>query len=105
MAASNRKKQVKQKEVPKGNNIVQALHPERYYSETPAWAFANADQQMWAFSQDNIGTVFWTEILPRLQALETKTWSEILVHDKKQNHSLDLTKLNQAGRIDLLQGI
>ena len=97
MADSNRKK-VKQKEVPKGNTIVQGGDPERYYSENPAWTFANADQEMWTFSQEHIGTVIWTEILPRLQALETQTWSEILIHNKKQNHSLDLNELNKAAQ-------
>lgn len=34
---------------------------------------------MWAFSRERMGELFWTEILPRLKALETQTWSEILV--------------------------
>jgi len=69
MAGSDRKKEVKQKEVPRGKVIAQGGDPERYYSENPAWTFANADQEMWAFSQDHIGTLIWTEILPRLQTL------------------------------------
>ena len=47
---------------------------------------------------DHIGDVFWTEILPRLKALESQTWSEILVRDKKQNHSLDLDDLNKVAQ-------
>ena len=53
---------------------------------------------MWAFSQSHMGDLFWTEILPRLKALETQTWSEILVRDKKQNHSLDSNELNKAAK-------
>ena len=98
MAGSNRKKEVKQKEFPKGKVIAQGGDPERYYSENPVWTFANADQEMWAFSQNHIGTFIWTEILPRLQALETQTWSEILVRSKKQNHSLDLNELNKVAQ-------
>lgn len=98
MAGSKRKKEVKQREVPSGKHIAQGGDPERYYSEKPAWTFANSDQEMWAFSQERLGELFWTEILPRLKALETKTWSEILVHDKKQNHSLDLDKLNRVAQ-------
>lgn len=98
MADSNRKKEVKQKEFPKGKVIAQGGDPERYYSENPVWTFANADQEMWAFSQNHIGTFIWTEILPRLQALETQTWSEILVRSKKQNHSLDLNELNKVAQ-------
>ncbi len=53
---------------------------------------------MWAFTQNHIGTLIWTELLPRLQALETQTWSEILVYNKKQNHSLDLNDLNKVAQ-------
>ena len=98
MAVSKRKKEVKQKENPCGKFIAQGGNPERYYSENPAWAFANSDQEMWAFSQEHIGETFWTEIFPRLKALETQTWNEILVRDKKQNHSLDLDDLNKAAQ-------
>ena len=62
MADSKRKKEVKQKENPSGKFIAQGGNPERYYSENPAWAFANSDQEMWAFSQGHIGETFWTEI-------------------------------------------
>ena len=98
MAGSKRKKEIKQREVPKGKLIAQGGDPERYYSENPAWTFANSDQEMWAFSQSRTGDLFWTEILPRLKSLETQTWSEILIRDKKQNHSLDLNKLNKASQ-------
>lgn len=37
MAGFKRKKEVKQKEVPKGKIIAQGGDPERYYSENPAW--------------------------------------------------------------------
>ena len=45
MAVSNSKKEVKQKEVPKGKIIAQGGDPERYFLENPAWTFANADQE------------------------------------------------------------
>ena len=57
MAGSKRKKEVKQREAPNGKRIAQGGDPERYYSETPAWTFANSDQEMWAFSRDHINTV------------------------------------------------
>ena len=84
MADSKRKKEVKQREVPNGKRIAQGGDPERYYSENPAWTFANSDQEMWIFSQDYMGELIWTEILPRLRALETQTWSEILIRDKNR---------------------
>ena len=98
MAGSKRKKEIKQKEIPRGKFIAQGGNPERYYSENPAWSFANSDQEMVAFSEDHMGNLFWTEILPRLKSLESQTWSEILVRDKKQNHSLDLSELNKVAQ-------
>lgn len=98
MAGSKPKKEVKQKEFPDGKHIAQGGDPERYYSENPAWTFANSDQEMWAFSQNHMGELFWTEVLPRLKAFETQTWGEILVRDKKQNHSLDLDQLNKVAQ-------
>lgn len=98
MAASDRKKEVKQKEIPKGKYIVHGGDPCRYYSEYPAWTFANVDQVKWSFTQEHIGDAIWSEILPRLQALETQTWSEILVRDKKQNHSLEPHELNKVAQ-------
>lgn len=98
MAGSKQKKEIKQKEFPNGKHIAQGGDPERYYSENPAWTFANSDQEMWAFSQNHMGELFWTEILPKLKAFETQTWGEILVRDKKQNHSLDLDQLNKVAQ-------
>lgn len=45
-----------------------------------------------------MGNLFWTEILPRLKSLESQTWSEILVRDKKKNHFLDLSELNKVAQ-------
>lgn len=98
MAGYKKNKQIKQKEIPKGKSIVQGGNPEQYYSQSLAWTFANSDQEMWAFSKECIGELIWTEILPRLRSLETQTWSEILVRDKKQNHSLDLNDLNKIAK-------
>lgn len=77
-------------------------NPSQYYSQNPAWTFANSDQDMWAFSKEHVGEVIWKEIIPRLRALETQTWSEILVRDKKQNHSLDLNDLNRVAQDRLI---
>ncbi len=98
MAASKKDKRIKQREIPKGRSIAQGGDPEQYYSQNPAWTFANSDDQMWAFSKEHIGEAMWTEILPRLKDLETQTWSEIFITGKKQNHSIDLEDLNKAAR-------
>lgn len=98
MVGSKKDKQIKQREIPKGKSIAQGGDPEQYYSQNPAWTFANVDQEMWAFSREHIGELIWSEILPRLKALETQTWGEILVRDKKQNHSLNLDDLNKVAQ-------
>ncbi len=98
MAGSKKKKIVKQREMPKGNSIAQGGDPERYYSEKPSWAFSASDQEMWQFSKTNADEAFWSEILPRLKGLETQTWGEILLHSKKQNHSIDLQSLNKIAQ-------
>ena len=98
MAGYKKDKRIIQKEIPKGKNIAQGGNPEQYYSQNPAWTFANADHEMWAFSQEHIGQLIWSEILPRLEALETQTWGEILVKNKKQNHSLNPNDLNKVAQ-------
>lgn len=98
MADSKKDKKIKQKQIPKGKSIAQGGDPEQYYSQNPAWTFANSDQKMWAFSQEHIGELIWGEIFPKLQALETQTWSEILVKNKKHNHALNLDDLNKIAQ-------
>lgn len=101
MAGSKRDKKIKQKEIPKGRSIAQGGNPEQYYMENPAWSFANSDQEMWSLTQEHIGALIWTEILPRLKSLESQTWSEILVRDKKQNHSINVENLNKIAQARL----
>lgn len=103
MADSKRLKRVKQKEIPQGKLIAQGGNPEQYYTENPAWGFASSDQDMWPLTQENVGDLIWEEILPRLKALETQTWSEILVRDKKQNHSIEVTDLNKIAQDRLVE--
>ena len=98
MVGSKKNKQIKQKEIPKGKSIAQGGNPEQYYIANPAWSFASSDPDMWSFTQDHIGELIWTEILPRLKALESQTWNEILVKDKKQNHSINVEDLNKVAQ-------
>lgn len=91
-------KKVKQKETPQNKNTIHSVNPNQYYMEKPAWCFVNSDQENWAFTKEHIGELIWTEILPRLKSLETQTWSEILVKNKKQNHSIDIRELNKTAQ-------
>lgn len=98
MAGSKKDKRIRQKEVPKGKSIAQGGDPEQYYSQNPAWTFANSDQEMWPFTQEHIGELIWDEILPRLKALESQTWNEILIRDKKLNHSINVEELSKIAQ-------
>ena len=49
-----------------------------------------------------MGDAVWTEIIPRLKDLETQTWGEILVRDKKKNHSIQVKDLNKIAQERLI---
>ncbi|MGN0390374.1 MAG: hypothetical protein ACI4L2_06130 [Wujia sp.] len=103
MAASRNNKRIIQKEIPKGKSIAQGGNPEQYYAENPAWCFSNTDQEMWSFTREHVGDLIWDEIFPRLKALETQTWKEILVTGNKQNHSINVEDLNKVAQDRLAQ--
>lgn len=108
--AAYKEKKAKQNKTPRGNRISQKKtpsegkyltdngNPDHYYDEKPAWSFASSDTEMWKFSEEHIGDIFWTKIFPRLQELEKLRWGEILIQGKKQNHSLDITELNKPAQ-------
>lgn len=98
MAAYSNKKKVKQTEKPIGRTIAQGGDPEQYYSENPSWNFFNIDKEQWAFTKEHVGDVFWDEILPKMQGFESQTWNEILLRNKKQNHSIVLDDLNKTAK-------
>ncbi len=90
------KKKVKRIKEPKGNNIVQVENPEQYYSQHPSWNFSSCDKEKWNINSNMVQKIFWKEILPHLQELETQTWANILIKAKKQNHSIDVHDLNKV---------
>lgn len=98
MAASKKSKTVKQSQHPREKYIAQDFDPSQYYHENPAWSFANIDQEMRAFTEDHVGDLFWSRILPRLKDFESQRWSEILVTNKKLNHSIDVQALNKTAQ-------
>lgn len=98
MAASKREKIVKCSFDPKNKHVIQNNNPEQYYQENPAWSFASIDQEMWAFTEDHIGSFFWTKVFPRLKDLESQKWTEILIKNNKQNHSINVQSLNKVAQ-------
>ena len=100
MAAYKKKneKKITQKFTPNDKHIAQGGDPDHYYTESPAWVFSNADKEKWAFTKEGVGDIFWDEIFPYLSELERKTWQEILVTEKKKNHSIELNGLNACAK-------
>ena len=94
--AACKKKKVKQVKNPDTKVIREGGNPNSYYMQHPTWCFSKADNEKWAFSQNHIGEIIWTEIIPRLVGFESQTWKEILVGDKKSNHSIDVNELNKC---------
>lgn len=85
----SKNKNVIQKERPKSCHVAQTQNPDSYYKEHPAWCFSSCDTELWGFTVEAVGDTFWTEILPFLKGMESRTWGDILVSAKKQNHSID----------------
>lgn len=81
---------------PKENHIVQGGNPEEFYKHHPSWNFFSCDKDKWSLFSEEVRNIFWGEILPYLQGLENRTWSDILVNAKKQNHSIDVETLNKV---------
>lgn len=94
MARSDKKKKIKRQFSPEGNIIKNIVTPDAYYKEHPAWNFVSCDKEMWSIQSERVKSIFWQEIFPKLQEWEKLTWSDILVDSKKQNHKIDVLKLN-----------
>lgn len=95
MAASKRRKQIKQHFDPEDKKVGQRENPEKYYNMNPAWNFSTCDNEKWSLFSEESQIVFWDEIMPHLQSWEQQTWSDILVRSKKQNHSIAPDSLNK----------
>ena len=90
-------KQVKQQFSPSSREVRQRENPESIMSLHPSWSFARHDGSgAWAFSKERVKDDFWDSILPKLISFESMTWSDILIKDKKKNHSIPITDLNKC---------
>lgn len=89
-------KKIRRKEKDVNNGIVSKNRSiNSYYGKNPSWRFLNCDKEAWAFSKEHIGDNIWDELLPYFQSLENQTWGDILIKDKKKNHSLQINTLNK----------
>lgn len=96
--AASKKNFPKRKENPKSREIGSKQDPNSYYHMYPSWRFNICDEEKWAFNEDHAGAYFWNNILPNLKNWEKMTWQDILVTNKKSNHSIDLQSLNPSAQ-------
>ena len=92
MAAYSKK--VKQQYYPQDNQAKNIQNPDTFNNASPSWCFRTCDSEAWTFNADEL----MNDILPKLKEWETQTWNEILVHSKKNNHSIDTMTLNKIAR-------
>lgn len=65
MAGSKNKKKIpKQNEIPNDRQIKQGGNPCAFYDMNPSWRFHKSDPQEWSVDKENLGDIFWDEILP-----------------------------------------
>ncbi len=100
---AKKEKIIKKKFSPEGNVVKSVVDPDAYYGEHPSWNFNSCDREEWSIYSSEVRTLFWGEIFPRLQEWEKKTWADILVKEKKQNHSLKLSDLNTCAKTRLTE--
>ena len=82
--SSRKKTRVKQqkkrslaKKIPSGDKRSRREEP-NIIQQTPVWSFEVLDMEgPWGWNKDVVKSIFWTQIVPKLQNFETMTWSEI----------------------------
>ena len=94
--AACKNKAVKQAKQPIDRKAIAKKNPDQFYKQHPAWNFSSCDKEFWSLDAVEARLLFWDEILPRFQGLESQTWNEILVKAQKYNHSIYVTSLNKA---------
>lgn len=94
--AACKKKAVKQAKQPIDRKAIAEKNPDQFYKQHPAWNFSSCDKEFWSLDAVEARLLFWDEILPRFQGLESQTWNEILVKAQKYNHSIYVTSLNKT---------
>lgn len=110
MAESTKKRKIKSGGQPKGRSFghtVQARtsfereNPDRAMSRHLSWSISDCDTDpniRWAFHKERLSEELWDTILPKLKEYESMTLSAIFVDGKKQNHGIDVGRLNAAAQ-------
>lgn len=95
MAHSKSKKKIKfSKDIPNAKNVRRLKEPNSENKGNPVWKFSYRDKEKWSFTSSNLHS----DVLEYLSLLENQTWNEILVENKKKNHSINVETLNKCAR-------
>lgn len=94
--AASKNKNVKQKEKPKDYVIKTTKDPDSFNNMHPSWRFSAYDNKIWSFTPEKFTHIIMPR--PRLKEWEARTWNEILIHSKKENHSIDTKFLNKIAQ-------
>lgn len=72
----------------------------RSFSDShPVWSFEHLDRDSrWTIDEEHAGDDYWPYIHKTLVSLSGKTWAEIMVKDKKQNHYVAARTLNPCAQ-------
>ena len=80
-----------------GKNPKTRDNPESYLQRHPSWRVSQLDMVN-PFGWHEIDQKTLTYIHNRLSEIEARTWQEILVHSKKQNHTVQTRHIAKSGR-------
>jgi hypothetical protein len=79
----------KAKEIPSFGKTPKASEGRSYYSDHPSWRIGRMDF-VDPFGWHTVDSQKLEDIRSKLGQLETRTWGEILLRAKKQNHSVSI---------------
>ena len=91
---ASKSKNIKQKEQPEDYVVKTTKDPDSFNNMHPSWRFSAYDSKIWLFTAEQFTQI----IMPRLKEWEARTWNEILIHSKKENHSINTQSLNKIAQ-------
>lgn len=90
----------KAKETPDFGKTPKASEGRSYLSDRPSWRIGRMDF-MDPYGWHAVDSEKLTNIRTKLGQLETRTWGEILIQAKKQNHSVAIERLCKDAQVRL----
>jgi len=72
-------------------------NPQSYYARNPSWRVSLLEM-VEPFGWHKIERGKWQEVISKLRNFESRTWSEILIQSKKQNHAIPVWKIEKSAQ-------